>query len=133
MRSLTFGQIFKMLRVEMGFTQEELIENLKDYGVKVSKSVISSYENDKLIPENDLLLFFANYFNVSTDFLLANSSIRNPDIKSNFIASISNLLIKNGIIKDCDEELTEEKLKEIETIFEKVMDIYNKKEARLKM
>ena len=55
----------KQLRVQRGLSQAELAKLLR-----VSKSVLSSYENSVHLPPYDVLLRIANIFCVSTDYLL---------------------------------------------------------------
>lgn len=59
------GQRLKQLRSERDLTQAQL-GNL----LGLSKSVISSYENNVHYPPYDILLRLANIFGVSTDYLL---------------------------------------------------------------
>ena len=40
------------------------------------------YERNLREPNNELILKFANFFNVSVDYLLGKSDIRNPDLKN---------------------------------------------------
>ena len=54
-------------------TQEELGKI-----VGQTKSNISKYETGALEPGNDTLIKIAKYFNVSLDYLMGNSDIRNP-------------------------------------------------------
>lgn len=71
MIDLSFGERFKMLRLEKGLKQQELADDLnKIYGYTYSKSSISQYENDKRKPEINPLIDFADYFDVSIDYLL---------------------------------------------------------------
>lgn len=62
---MTFGTRLKQLRLSEKLTQTELADILH-----VQKSSISRYENDKQIPEVNLLIKLADYFKVSVDFLL---------------------------------------------------------------
>lgn len=79
---MTFGERFKQLRVAFGLTQQELADDVnKVYGYTFSKSSISQYENDKKTPGNKALISFAQYFNVSIDYLLGVSD--NRDIERN--------------------------------------------------
>ena len=74
-----FGNIFKALREEKGLTQQELVDLFnKQYHYKFGKSAISQYENNKRIPEVEVLQKWAEFFQVGLDFLLGNSDIRNP-------------------------------------------------------
>lgn len=69
--SVTFGQRFKMLRLEKGLKQHEMIEEFNSkYHYNFTKAAVSQYENDKRIPEIDALKAFAEYFDVSVDYLL---------------------------------------------------------------
>lgn len=60
-----FGDRLKELRNSKNLSQEELGEIL---GVR--KSSISNWETDKATPTYDILIKLAQYFNVTTDYLL---------------------------------------------------------------
>ena len=62
---MSFAEISKMLRREYNFTQMQLAEALN-----VSKSCISMIEIGKNEPTSSTLTKYADYFQVSTDFLL---------------------------------------------------------------
>lgn len=55
----------KNLRKEKKLSQKELSEILK-----ISQSVICDYENNKVDPTTNVLLKYADFFGVSTDYLL---------------------------------------------------------------
>ena len=61
----TFGTRLKRLRLNMDMTQQDFAEQFN-----LNKSSISKYEKDKNLPENQLLIEIADYFNVSVDYLL---------------------------------------------------------------
>jgi transcriptional regulator with XRE-family HTH domain len=90
----TFGERFKQLRLIKNYTQEELVNDFnKKYHYNLGKSAISQYENDKRIPEINVLINFANYFDVSIDFLLCRKSYGNSTIEEeaeNYILPKSN-------------------------------------------
>ncbi len=65
----SFGQRFKELRQEKNLTQEKLAEEFF-----LNKSSISRYEQNKQIPEIDLLEKIADYFDVSIDYLVGRSN-----------------------------------------------------------
>jgi transcriptional regulator with XRE-family HTH domain len=75
----TLGQKIKSLRLEKKLTQEEL-GNILGLG----KSSISMYENDKMSPDDDIKNKIADYFNVSIDYLLGRTDIRNPYIPQEY-------------------------------------------------
>ena len=67
-------QKFRELRKEMGITQEELITKFNQkYGKTYTASAISQFENGRRIPETQALIHFAEFFNVSLDYLLGRS------------------------------------------------------------
>lgn len=68
----TFGERFKQLRLEKRLTQEKLAEMFE-----TKKASISRYENDVNIPEIETLKKFADFFNVSIDYILGRTEIRN--------------------------------------------------------
>lgn len=104
-----FSKRFKELREEKNKTQQELIDEFnKKYHYNFKKSAISMYENSKRMPEIQALTDFADYFGVSTDFLLGVSDIRNP------------YEIKTIAAHHDGDEFTEEELQEIENFKEYV-------------
>lgn len=66
----SFGQRFKKLRQEKNLTQEKLAEKFF-----LNKSSISRYEQNKQLPEIDLLEKIADFFDVSVDYLLGRVEI----------------------------------------------------------
>ena len=76
-----FGNVLKNLRVSKGLSQEELSNK---FGV--STSTIGMYETNKREPNFDLLKEFANFFDVSTDYLL--EQIKKDDLTNSDIVQI---------------------------------------------
>ena len=70
-----FGEILKNLRKGRGMTQSEL-------GAKIglSKAVISKYETGLGYPSFDVLIRIAQYFGVSTDYMLGVAASKSMDI-----------------------------------------------------
>lgn len=66
---MDLGTRLKQLRTESGLTQEELGKK-----VNVSKASISLYEKNLREPSRESLLTFAKFFDVSTDYLLGNTT-----------------------------------------------------------
>lgn len=74
---MDFGNILKKIRQDNNLTQEELAKK-----IDTSRSNIANYENNKNMPSIDILNKLSKIFNVSTDYLLGKSDIRNySDIK----------------------------------------------------
>lgn len=69
------GQKIKTLRSQRHLSQKDLGEMLG-----VSKSVISSYENDVHLPPYDALIRLSRIFGVSTDYLLGMSENRSINV-----------------------------------------------------
>jgi transcriptional regulator with XRE-family HTH domain len=70
---MSFANSVKFLRKELGLTQEELGQRLS-----ISRSTIAGYETERKEPDHETLLKFADFFNVSTDYLLGKSNIKAP-------------------------------------------------------
>lgn len=64
----------KFLRTEKG----ESLDTIAKY-LNVTMQTISNYENEKRDMTPDTIIKLAEYFNVSTDYLLGKSDIRNPE------------------------------------------------------
>lgn len=77
------ADILKSLRKQSNMSQAELAKLLG-----ISRSAVSNYENGIRRPNQDMLIKFARFFNVSTDYILGHS---NPADKSN---KINNLLLE---------------------------------------
>ncbi len=61
----SFAIRVKELRNEKGITQKELAE-----AVQVNQSMITRWEKDECEPTASAIIKIADYFNVSTDYLL---------------------------------------------------------------
>ena len=72
---MTFGERLKKLRQEKEVTQVEIGELLG-----VGRRMVSFYESNKHFPSDaESLIKLSAYFNVSLDYLLGTSDIRNYD------------------------------------------------------
>jgi len=68
------GKIIRKLRLEKGITQNELSNYLG-----LTPKMVSFYELGERFPPYDIILKLADYFNVSTDYLLGRSDIKNAE------------------------------------------------------
>lgn len=66
-----FGDIIKELREEKNLTRDELANNLN-----ISYSALAKYETNKRFPDKVTLTAIADYFSVSTDYLLGRSNVK---------------------------------------------------------
>ena len=101
------GNRIKVLREELGLKQEELAKKMS-----VSPSSIGMYETNKREPNNELILKLAEFFNVSTDYLLGKSDIRNSEELKNVKFANAGGLDTKGL----DEEDLEELQRQIDYI-----------------
>ena len=70
-----FGEMLAELRNDRGITQKELADKLF-----VSAGTISNYENGVHFPDIEKLIALADYFHVTTDYLLGRCSVNvSPD------------------------------------------------------
>ncbi len=90
------GKIIRKLRQEKGITQNELSNYLG-----LTPKMVSFYELGERFPPYDIINKLADYFEVSTDYLLGRSEIKNPE---KLLNNYSKLSLEN--------------LKEIETCIE---------------
>lgn len=71
-----FAQRLKALRKERGITQQQLAD-----GVGISKGGLSYYENAGRTPDISILERFADYFGVTTDYLLGRTNAQTKKAK----------------------------------------------------
>lgn len=69
----SFGNTLKYLRNNRGLSQRELAKVLN-----VAPSTLAMYELDKREPDYEILKKIADFFEVSTDYLLGRSDVPNP-------------------------------------------------------
>lgn len=69
---MSTGQIIKNLRKEKKITQTDLAN-----GVHVTQQTVTAWESGRAIPNANTLDALANFFDVSADYLLGRSKVRN--------------------------------------------------------
>ena len=89
-----FGKRIRDERAKLGMTKEELADDLN-----ISHGHLNKIEKGKEGCSIDLLLELADYFGVSTDFLLVGKRIDSMEIKARLQGVISNL---SGVLKEID-------------------------------
>ncbi len=67
-----FSKRLKELRTEKGVVQKDVAEYLN-----ITTSAYGFYEQGKRVPDTDILIKLSNYFDVSLDYLLGKTNIRN--------------------------------------------------------
>ena len=86
------GNIIKELRLAHGMNQVELSEKFS-----VTKQTVSNWENNNIQPSVDMLIKIADFFNVTTDYLLCRSNEKMLDVSDLSDEEIAHI---NLIIKD---------------------------------
>ncbi len=94
------GNRIKLLREEKKIRQDELAKILS-----ISPSAVGMYERDEREPNDEITLKLAEYFGVSTDYLLGKSDIRNPEELKNIPHANSGGLNIEGLDEEDMEEL----------------------------
>ena len=90
---MEFGEFLMKLRKEKGILQKEVAAHLH-----MSVSTISSYEKGVHAPDLDTLIKLADFYEVSTDYLLqrtkykANISTLNKRLSDNYTITIGELM-----------------------------------------
>lgn len=93
---MSVGSRIKMLREEMGLSQRQLAEELE-----ISRPSITKYERDEREPNYMVFLKIADFFGVSTDFLLGKTNEKDKNIHD-YIRSAKKLedVTANDFISD---------------------------------
>lgn len=88
--SKNFSDILKELREEKGLNQQQLANSLE-----VTRQTISNYENNKRVPNKEMLEIIADFFNVDMNYLYGQSEIKNK--YQDFFSKYNNIIpIKKG-------------------------------------
>ncbi len=91
-----FEKRLKKLRTEKNLTQKELGEK-----INLNGSTISFYERGKRIPDYKTLNQLADFFNVSTDYLIGRMNTRNHRTKK-IINQLPNQVLTEA---DCNQDV----------------------------
>ena len=73
---MTVADSFKRFRQERGLTQQQVAD-----AIKIHKQAYQRYEYGTHIPSAAVLVNLADYFNVSTDYLLGRTDNPSPPAK----------------------------------------------------
>ncbi|MEA4846867.1 MAG: helix-turn-helix transcriptional regulator [Clostridiaceae bacterium] len=120
---MEFGERLKDLREEKNLTRYELANELN-----VSYSTVSKYETNIRFPDKGILITLADIFDVSLDYLLCRSSIRDTADKILSRSKEQFLVSSSGNSYIADEDLSPEAIEEIEKFKEFVQHKYKRKQ-----
>jgi len=102
----------KVLREEKALFQKDIAEYLN-----CSIAIISMYEKEQRIMDVNIAQKLSNFFNVSVDYLLGKSDIRNPEKEKQIKQDILNLA-QIGFSKDNYNPPTEKQKEDIRAFLE---------------
>lgn len=98
------GNKLRNLRENNGLLQKDISKDLN-----ISASTIGMYEQGRREPDNATLKKIANYFGVSTDYLLDNEKKNNNrEAEAREKEALKNILIKAGYMKENDDLTNDE-------------------------
>lgn len=120
---MEFGERLKALREEKNLTRAALANNLV-----LSYSAVSKYETNVRFPDIETLIKVADFFDVSLDYLLCRSDIRETAEKILNDSSKQFLVRSPQNIYSTEEGLSPEAMEEIEKFKEFVQHKYSKKQ-----
>ena len=109
---MAFGKILKKIRQDNNLTQEELAKKINS-----SRSNIANYENEKNMPSIEILEKLSKTFNVSIDYLLGKTDIRNPRQKEQDLLDLA----KIGFSMDKYNPPTEKQKEQIRDLLEVIL------------
>lgn len=85
----------KELRIACGLTQVEFANSMS-----VSKQAVSNWENNNIQPSIEMLVKIAEYFGVSTDYLLGRTADNSLDVSGLSKETIAHIQMIISDIKD---------------------------------
>ncbi|GAA0735519.1 helix-turn-helix transcriptional regulator [Clostridium oceanicum] len=108
----TFGERLRSLRQEKEYSIRKLAE-LLNFG----KTTIANWEKDNRFPDRETILKLANFFNVTTDYLLGRTDDSNSKIfKSTIDGHKYEMEIDKSYPYDLDPNEVEDLLKNLESV-----------------
>ena len=105
---------FKELRIKMGITQEDFRKQFNErYNRTYTAAAISQFENGRRFPEIPSLIDFADFYNVSIDYLIGHDNY-----KAGIVLTDEQFEILNGF-KSLNEENKKDCFEYIEFLIQK--------------
>lgn len=111
---MPFSDRLKALRKQINFTQEELSK-----ATGITKSAIGMYESGQREPKFETLEIFADYFNVSIDYLLGRDVPKSGYFLNDETAEIANEMKERPELKtlfDASRKMTPEDIREVNAL-----------------
>lgn len=112
---MTLGQTISYLRERRGLSQSALAKQLK-----IGTSTLGMWETDKRKPNPDALLLIADFFNVTTDYLLGRNQTPEWANKKDAQDLEEFMRINEGSMTYGGEDLTEEETQRLKIAMQQV-------------
>lgn len=78
-----YGKRIKQLRLELGMSQDELCNELAKLNVEIKRSTLACYEAESREPSISMVCTMADFFNVTSDYILGLSDYINKEHEEN--------------------------------------------------
>lgn len=113
-----FAYRFKELRLENDMTQGDIANKFNDiYHTTFNKSTISQYENGKRKPDISILENWAEFFDVSVDYLLGHIDIKKYDSETPTLTHTEQILLDDYRLLNTDgQKEANKRVKELTAI-----------------
>ncbi len=95
-----FAQRLKELRSEKGVVQKDVANFLN-----ITTSAYGFYEQGKRVPDTDIMIKLSNYFNVSLDYLLGKTDIKNYTEDPNITIALHSDTDYDELPKEAKDEI----------------------------
>lgn len=95
-----FAQRLRELRSEKGVVQKDVANFLN-----ITTSAYGFYEQGKRVPDTDIMIKLSNYFNVSLDYLLGKTDVRNYTEDSNITIALNSDTDYDDLPKEAKDEI----------------------------
>ena len=127
-KDLEFRKVFakrlKMLRIDRKLTLKELAAALRQkYEIEISYGSIANYERSHRIPDLMVLTFIADYFDVSSDYLLGVTDVKNAKILQTSIYDDNNTKREVKIAVDKDSKLADMPLRDVVKLVQELKEL----------
>ena len=127
-KDLEFRKVFakrlKMLRTDRKLTLKELAAALQQkYEIEITYGSISNYERYFRIPDLRILTFISNFFDVTNDYLLGVTDVKNAKILQTSIYDDNNTKHEVKIAVDKDSKLADMPLKDVVKLVKELQEL----------
>lgn len=113
-----FAYRFKELRLENDMTQGDIANKFNTiYHTTFNKSTISQYENGKRKPDISILENWAEFFNVSVDYLLGHIDVKRYNTETTTLTNTEQILLDDYRLLNTDgQKEANKRVKELTAI-----------------